>query len=806
MRRFNSYFACFLVSLSFSVLQAAIPIDGKMLGDNIDISANQVTFDNKTGLLNASGDVLLISGAVKINCEKAVVSQATGDFEAFGKVTITQNDNYWEGEKVTGNYNKQIIDTGSFFSKHGPVYLKSGNAHHYAPAAYAETVEEKKMAGKTEITDAVLSTCDYLAEGHQHYTLEASRVVIDADGYFKAYNVVFKVGGVPFFYLPVLWTKDSKGVGIESKFGYKGRFGAFLSLEKPMQINDNVTTNWLVDFYSKRGVGGGNETNIVTTNSRTNIFVYGINDQDAPETNELVKTAVTGPGVPPPFPSVGYVQEEGYNKRFEKVEKRYRLKLSHHSDITDELALDVNLDRLSDIDMLEDWFEAEYDNTFQPVSNTSLNFLNENLHFSLSVRPQLNDFYNVVEKMPEFRADFLRTELGDSGIFYQGDMTIAEMKMQWREADRERPVQPSLVPLEDLEDYSALRFDTMHSFYMPMNYNNWLNIIPRAGVRATYYSDSSEEGVSIGDLNNNFDVANPDNVTGEEVVKNYDNDGGELWRVTGEVGLEMSLKKYRTWQDYKNDTLRLDGLRHIVEPYINFTSIFNPTESKDNIYFFDETDRIDELNFVRIGAKQRFQTRRNKEIYTFASIENYADFHATTRDNIKNLGDFATMIKVNPDEELTIWTRMMIAMDGANINEFELGTKFGSINSIETSISYLYRDDYNAAPVYSMNSYLADYGSNSYFERSYEHSHSLNVSFSFPINAKTRGKIGYLFDIEDRELVEQYYELQRDMHCWIGALRIGWDDGDFEAMVMFYLKAFPRLNLGSDGGESDGAI
>lgn len=792
MRYFTTFIFTIFMMVNFSFVYANSPISGDALGEDIDISADKVSFDNQGGLLKAEGDVILLSGEIKIRCQKAVINQATGGFEAWDAVTITQGLNFWEGDKVSGNYKTEELQTGEFLSKHSDIYLKTKNAHRYPKDEVADGIEDVKKAGTTEVEGAVLTTCDYLESGHAHYTVEAKKVTIQADGYFKAEDVVFKIGDTPFFWLPVLWTKDSSGIDVDIKGGYRSSFGAFVKLSKPMQINENVTTEWLVDFYTKRGFGFGNETDVNTTNTRTNLFVYGINDWDAPETDEIV--AVPTPPNPPGV--ILATDDKKYNKRFEKVEKRYRLKLSHHTDITPEWAIDARVDKLSDIDMLEDWFEKEYDNIFQPASEVSVNYLSEKIHLSLNVRPQINDFYSVVEKLPELRADFLRTEIADSGVFYQGDVTVADMKMSWREVDRNRPNY-----MTDLENYDALRFDTMHSFYMPINYDNWLTIIPRAGVRATYYSKSSENEVSIDDLNKNFDVADPDNVTGEEIVNNYDDLGGDLWRFTGEVGLEMSFKKYKTWQNYNNETLRLDGMRHIIEPYLNITSIIKPNTDKDNIYFFDEKDRVDELNFVRVGLKQRFQTRRNRKIYTFASIENYADFHATTRDNIQHLGDFATMLKVNPDDDLTIWTRLMIGMDGFDLNEWELGTSFGDYNTLKTSISYLYRGDFQAAPVYSMNSYLSDYSSNSYFERYYDRSHSVRVDFDFPINEKTRGRIGFLVDLEQQDLVKHYYELQRDMHCWVGALRLGVDDGDFEAMIMFHLKALPSLKLGSSSKE-----
>ncbi len=754
--------------------------------DNFDITADNVGFEADSGFLNALGNVVIKYGDVVLNADFAKVNRTTGEFKAWGNVEVNQGKDYTRTpNEVVGNFRSKSFVVKDIKTKKGPVYSTIGSGQGYPIKAHSNNAKELELAGKQVFKNVVFSTCDYLHSGHAHYTMTAKRVVVKPDGYFTAHHVVVRVDDTPVFYLPVFWTQDSSGIGLRAKAGYSSNFGAYLSMVSEMEFSENIKSDFMLDLYSKRGVGFGNKTTINTENSETKLFLYGINDQDAPDTDDFVPLAP------------GDVDNKEYNKRYDKEEDRYRLKLDHRYTIDENWTFNGKVDVLSDIDMLEDWFEEEYDNTFQPITEASVNFLDEYLSMSLSARPQVNDFYNVVEKVPEFDMEIFRREIADSGIFYQGFVNIAQLEMKWREADRDRAYDPGTgAPLEDLEDYDSLRLDTMHSIYMPMKHNNWLNIIPRAGIRLTYYSDSSKRGLSIDELNDNLDVSNPDNVSGTEPVTNYDDMGGSLWRLTGELGFELTFKKYRTWFDYKNESLKLDGLRHIVEPYINYTAIIDPNEDKDHIYYFDDVDRIDELNFVRVGAKQRFQSRRKGRIQTVATIENYADFHFKTRDEIEHLGDLGSKIVFKPKEDLDVFARLMVGMDDVEINEFELGTTFGKRSELQTSISYLYRNDNRAAPVYSMNSYMPDFTSGSYFARDYEESHSITLEFDFPINIKTRGRIRYVYDVVENEFVEQLYELQRDMHCWTGAFQIGENDGDFRVMFMLYLKGLSNLNDG----------
>lgn len=758
-----------IVLFTFNQTHATNTAQELLANSGVKVSADEMDFNNLKGNLEASGNVVASYGNMTVYCDRISINQATGEFSAADDVKIVNGPMVATGKGIHGNMKTQVFYSEDLSMSEDHLFASVKKAVKHPSIDLCKTPADKKLADSIVFTDVKGTTCDYLPEGHAHYSVTADQVIYQKDGYMRAKNVVLRLGDTPVFWLPYFWTNDSKGVGLEYSVGYDSQFGLFLLTSAPMQFNKYVTTKFHVNLYSKRGIALGADTKVVSKNSRTDINIFYIDDQDTIVTDEI--------------------NGQEYNKRFEAQDERYRLKINHHSKWTDSLSFDVNLDILSDIQALEEWWEDEYDDTYQPASQIALTFLKENLAMSLSARPQVNDFYTVAEKQPEFNFDIMRSEFGDSGLFYQSNTSYSFLHMKWREADLDRTIDPITgLPFEDLENYHTNRFDTMHSLYLPMHYNNWLNITPRAGARFTYYSDSSKAGLSTDALNNNLDVANPDNVSGTEKVQNYDDLGGELFRFTGELGLEMSFKSYRTWYGYQNESLRLDGLRHVIEPYINIVSILNPTEDKDNIYMFDEVDRIDELNFIRFGTKQRFQSRRNKQAYTLATLENYADFHATTRDNIEHLGDFGSRLAVNIDERVSLWSRLMVSMDQVSINDFEVGTTFGDVNTLETTISYLYRDDYEGAPVGSMNSQLSDFSSNSFFERNYFSSHSVNLGFRFPINEKLRAEIDFYIDIEDGKLVEQTYELLRDMHCWSTGLRVGLDDGDVRVSVMLYLK------------------
>lgn len=736
---------------------------------SLDVKADQMVMlpDDKGAV--ATGHVVITHLNALLQADKVTINGETGDFEAEGNVVLTSGMSRWSGQKVSGNFEKRLFNTENCEAQHGPWQIS-------ADKAGREIVDTETEEMASVIEGARCTTCDKLHDdGHPHYHISASKMVMHEDGSMTLHHPVMKVGNVPVFYLPRLYFNQANTGAFNFELGYRSKWGAFLLMERRQQIGEHWTQTWQAGYRTKNGPSLGSITEYRKKGNQATLELFGILDDDAPTIGDS-----------------NYPEsvEGDYNKRFDSEEERYRVRFEQKLDITPNLTLRQHYDLLSDIDMLEDWYEREYDAIYQPKSEVSLDYYTLPYEVTLKARPRLNDFYSAVERLPELNLNVFRRQLGDSNFFYQSETSVAQLEMKWRETDL-----PRINGLADLEDYDTLRFDTLHSIYMPMHYDNWLTIVPRAGLRLTYYSDSSENGVSTGQILNNQSIADPDNISGRETAYNYDDMGGDLWRMTGELGLEMTFKKFRTWNDYRSESFDLDGLRHVVEPYMNVTSIMNPTEDKENIYFFDDVDRIDEMNFVRFGARQRFQTRRDREIYTFATLDNYADFHATTSDNYEHLGDFGTKATFRPQEDLSVYTRLLVGMDDANINEFQVGTILGDKKHYYTEISYLFRNDYDSMPAYSMNSYLDNFGSSSYLARDFEENHIANLVFGFPINEKTRGEVTVRYDIERGKLVENMYEVQRDLHCWKGALRLGMDDEEFKVMVLLYLKDVPGFKV-----------
>ncbi len=718
----------------------------------VDIQADQYEFHPEKGIATGDGDVRVVYEDMVLKADHVEYNNRTQEIAAKGNVVFTRDSLTWRGDKISGNLETKEFDFGTYRANLGVWYAKGEDADYLA--------NETVVLDKTQ-----LSTCEYY--DNPHYSLNAKRVIYYPSGRFRATNVMLKLGDVPVFYLPVIFgnTKASAG-NIEIKPGYDSEWGPYLLLGQEYALSDTIRTKFMLHLRANNGVALGNRTRIKTDRTETEFLAYGMRDNDPPETTD------------------------GFNRRFEVEEDRYRFYLQHRNYLTENTTMRLQLDALSDIDMLEDWFENEYEDLPQTRNYVDITHNADNFSLSLRIRPRVNDFYTVVEALPELQFVVPRQPIGNSAVYYESRNSISNLKMKWREFDRERPQG------DDLEDYQSWRADTLHMFYLPVSLKDGWQLTPRAGVRLTYYENSSSNALSRQDLDNLFEVDDPDNPFSTLAIQNYDDDGGDKWRWTGELGLKLSAKFYKTWSDFNNERCNVAGLRHVVQPYVNYTYIPEPSEDREYLYFFDDVDRLLEQNFIRFGVEQRLQTRRSDRIYTLARMNSYADFHFYKEEDFHHLGNFGTELQVNPNENTAFWTTIVADMGEPALNRGEVGFRYGRPESWRTSFSYLYRDDYHARTVYSMGGNLADFsGENTLLARNFAKSHYAVGDLAFPINSKTSGHIRYEYDLVEDELALQSYELIRDLHCWMGALRVQEENDDLQLLIVLWLKAFPSVRL-----------
>ena len=661
---------------------------------------------------------------------------------------------------------------------------------------------EHKPDGKIELIDAEISACGYLAHDNAHYSVGAKRVLLtpfEPDSFERRrggdigtgdYSVwltngLVRIYGVPLLWLPAFYKPRDETLGLFSlTWGYSSDWGYYIKMRKRFRFTDYPASSvqLMGDYFSNRGFGYGANGYFKLENSRTQFFAYSIYDNHP------------------------YKESDYHDYRFKIPFNRFNFRISNVSHITPRLDFRGVFDYTSDYFFTNDFFSERYSADPQPSTYAALEQTFDAFSISAYARFRVNRSYSTVEKMPEVRIDLHRQQIFNTPFYYQGDVSAAYMRMRWIEFDRNRTKPDedgNTRRYADLDDYDAVRLDTTHFIYLPLQKNSF-SLIPRAGVKITAYSNSSKQRVSSEDLIKLFNAAQPDSKNGAFSLVNYDRKGGSEVRIVGELGAEASFKIHNTWQNARSKFLGIDGLRHVMRPYVNYTYISKPNVSRDNLYYFDDIDRIEKENFFRFGLENRLQTRdSDSKLREYFSMENFWDLHLEkSDDDLSNIGNFCTLIAFKPIRELTISTSFSIDAGGNNdelppynrngrlrnvglrakwLNRWELSIAYEPVKDFKFTFSYKYNRPYSSRSAYSMGSTLMLLDAGSYFNcYRTDRTETFTFGASMPLtpDRRTFGAVKITYDVLDGGFSNISFMVMRRFHCFevIGTLSFEDDD------------------------------
>ena len=333
-------------------------------------------------------------------------------------------------------------------------------------------------------------------------------------------------------------------------------------------------------------------------------------------------------------------------------------------------------------------------------------------------------------------------------------------------------------------------------------------------------------------------VSHPQNLL-QLPLNQYDGKGGAGTRLASELGFELSSKFHNTWNDLRINAMGIDGLRHVVRPYVNYTYINVAGKNRNRIYYFDDIDRIDDQNFFRFGLENRLQTRTSDGIRNILSMENFWDLHLKTSDGFGNInefsrvGDLGTVVSLSPLKNLTISSSLLVALDDQNgdvpdtlrngrnagmtginckwLNRWNIGVSYTPIEDVMLNLTYYYNRPYATRSAYSMGSTLTQIESGGYFDRYYDdHNEELTFSVTAPVtpDRRTYGAVSYSYDFYDGGFTNVSFSVLRRFHCVELIAMLSFDrdfeddDDDWETSFSMHARLLAlEAPLTADGNE-----
>ncbi len=315
-----------------------------------------------------------------------------------------------------------------------------------------------------------------------------------------------------------------------------------------------------------------------------------------------------------------------------------------------------------------------------------------------------------------------------------------------------------------LFDTGFNRFHTNHSFSLPLNFGDWLTFTPQGGAAYTNYS--SVQGPADSDS-----------------------------RLLFHGGAEAAVKISKDYGNYRNSTLGLDGLLHIVQPYANWSVLAADELDRD----FPKIDRltfttrprplepsrytaIDEFNswnILRLGTRNTFVTRRDGQSHQWLFVDTYVDHYMDDPEGERSWSNLYNDFRWQPLPWLGIdvETQLPVIDGGSGFSEFSTSARFMPNENAEIAVSYRHLNNH---PVLLDSDRI---GLDTY----------IRLSENWGVGSR------HIFEMDDGVLEQQQYTVHRDLGNWVAGIGISHTDNRFQdefgLVLSLTLKDFPNDTL-----------
>lgn len=445
---------------------------------------------------------------------------------------------------------------------------------------------------------------------------------------------------------------------------------------------------------------------------------------------------------------------------------RERVYLSYQATPYTNLELHALARYQSDAGVNRDFFERDYRNDPQPNSFVEADKLLQNFSLNVLAQPQLDYFLETIERLPDVRLTGFPQEIANTPLYYETESTAGYYRHAFA-------VTNGAI---GQTNYEAARLDTFHQITLPETLFGWLNVIPRVGGRFTYYSAATGPGASTDDI-------------GRWVL----NTGGEV-----------SFKLSQLWTGAHSDLLAVDGLRHIIEPSVNYVYIPKPDALPPQIPQFDSQlpslallpiefpgynsiDSITNQNVIRYGLRNQFQTKRDGQIEDLIDWQLYMDWYLKPAAGQQTFSDLFSDLVFRPRTWIRLESQTRLDINAPDFT-FLLHTLTLQPNDIWSwTIGHFYlRDDFSPSTT------ALGQGDD-----------AVMSAFFFRLNENWSARAVEQFDVRSGRMQEQYYSLYRDFRSWTAALTGGIRDNgsgplDYSIGFTFSFKAMPKFGVGGD--------
>lgn len=745
----------FLLACTLTIAQT--PPETSLKGQPVEItSTGGTTYQN--GVATARDNVSIHVGDVDIYADAADYDTNTHEIRLEGNVRIYRGVEMYVGDRATYNTETKQVHADKLRTIDYP-FLLAGNE-------VSTPSEHVQLVQKGSFTTHDSAKPDFQVRATTVRVYDKDRVVLK--------NATFYIGRVPIFYWPYLYQSLDDAFSVVISPAYMSSWGVSLLGRVTFPITENIRGAVRLDYRARRGAAIGFDPVIrygKNNASFAKIRTYFIDDRNP----TLNRTSLPRDVV---------------------SEDRYRVSIEDRTQFTPDLAAFVNVTKLSDSLVLQDFFQSEFRINPQPDNVALVNKHNPRYSLTAFTRFQANNFYETTERLPEIALDVTRQPLFNSPIFYDGETSFASLRRNFPDDSR-------------FQDYDTLRFDTFHQLTYPNTYFGWLSLVPRVGLRGTYYADTRDlSGLSFvaheSPLVPTFLIPPPNTLQPLRP-------GGDRLRILVNTGVEASFKVSRTWEQAQSRAVGLDGLRHIAQPFVNFSYLTGNDTNPDEILQFDRyipstrlrpidfpqftsIDSIENWSIIRLGVRNRLQTRRDDATINWMELETYFDINL---DNPYDRTDFSNVhnnFRFSPVPWVLVGISSQLPLLANGFTEVNTDVRFQPVAALQIMFGHRFLNEnpfFRNSSLYTMGAY-----------------YRINDHWAAGAAARYEAITGFV--------EEQRYTIYRDLTSWVASLgaviRNNGGVKEYGVLLTFTLKALPKFSFdlnfdpGGLGGEDQNGL
>jgi LPS-assembly protein len=718
----------------------------------------------ESGLAIAENNVYIRYGETAIYCDYAQYNPDTRDVYLSGNVRIYRDGRLFVGERALYNLETKILNMADFTGESLPFRFAGSSLSTLGPNAYL-------------VKDGVFTTSD---SSKPDYTIRAKTVRIYPKDRIIFSNVSLWVGRVPIFWYPYLYQSLNQDQAFTFTPGYASTFGAYLLNQFSFPIGTEIAGRVRFDLYDTRGVGLGFDATWGRYKRNAAPIVNSASNLQGPQ----------GPPVPDEKGQQNFGRFLAYFIDDQATETnttalgrdtinpaRYRITLQDRTYLAEDIYSTININKLSDRFFLEDFYPQQFSRDPNPDNMIAITKWDEDYTVTLLGRRQLNTLFDTDERSPELSLDVKRGQLFKSNFFYDSTTSVGRYDQAF--------ASDSLVP-----SYGAFRADSYHQISYPGTYFGWLSIVPHVGVDGTYYSASSPTDSVL------------DNATG--LVNSTPRSGGSLFRAAATASVEASFKMSRAYEDVQSHMLGLDGLQHVIQPYVDASFVrvsvkpedilqfdqFNPSTELPPIDFpqFNTIDSLDNWSIIRLGVRNRLQTRRDDTTINWLELNTFLDINLDhpnygsllPAENLGSLSNLYNQLIFAPLPWVYWRLESQTPLDPQGYSEVNSNLSFMPCKNVSVAVgnSYIYGNkEFTDANLWNVSAYLR-----------------LNDHWGFSVSES--------YDFAISTLESQTYQISRDLSSWVASLGINiLNNGGIQqitVMLTFTVKDAPTIRTPFD--------